>query len=119
ATVSTGLTDPMAMVSIASALRGIPLDDYTFIQYPVVEYAPDPNKLAPVAESWALIAEALENNQPIDVGDDEVEETETPEPTDTPSPTETPDSEQVVLPDYLQGSNADDSAGCTPAEGLF
>lgn len=118
-TVSTGLADPMAMVSIASALRGIPLDDYAFIQFPAVDYAPDPNKLAPVPESWDLIAEALANNQPLDLGDEDPDATETPSPTDTPEPTDTPDPNQVVLPDYLRGSNADDAAGCAPADGLF
>ncbi|MGO3904576.1 MAG: LCP family protein, partial [Microbacterium gubbeenense] len=118
AQVSTGLTDPMAMVSIAGALRGIPLEDYAFIQFPAADSPADHNRLIPVTESWELIAQALEQNQPILLGEDETEATETPSPTDTPEPTIDPT--KVALPEYLRGSNADDAGvGCEPAEGLF
>ena len=120
ATLSTGLTDnPMTLVSLASALRGIPLEDYAFIQFPAMDYAPDPNRVAPIPEAWDLIYQALERNQPLDLGDD-VEPTETPGPVETPSPTETPDPEKIPLPEYLRGSNADQGgAACAPDAGLF
>ncbi|MGO3662501.1 LCP family protein [Microbacterium gubbeenense] len=118
AQVSTGLTDPMAMVSIAGALRGIPLEDYAFIQFPAADSPADPNRLIPVTESWDLIAQALEQNQPILLGEDDPPATETPAPTDTPEPTTDPT--KVALPEYLRGSNANDpGVGCEPADGLF
>ena len=120
ATLSTGLTDnPMTLVSLASALRGIPLEDYAFIQFPAMDYAPNPNRVAPIPEAWDLIYQALERNQPIDLGEDG-ESTATPSPTETPSPTDTPNPTEVPLPEYLRGSNADQGGSeCTPDTGLF
>ena len=123
ATVSSGLADPMALVSIASALRGIPVSDYTFIQFPAAD---DPNnryRIIPVMETWNLIADALEKNQVIELGDEDPEEEPTPSPTpgvsETPSVEETPD-DRVKIPGYLRGSNASNNAGnCGTPEGLF
>lgn len=131
ATLSSGLTNPMAMVSIANAIAGVSPEDYTFLQFPAIDYAPDPNRVAPDEYTWELIRTALENNQPIDLSG----EGETPAPTDpaqpvdptqptepadpaeahTPSPAPT---EQVALPDSVRGSNADE-ARCSNQETLF
>lgn len=120
ATLSTGLSDnPMTLVSLANALRGIPLEDYAFIQFPATDYAPDPNRVAPIPEAWDLIYQALERNQPLDLGGG-IEPTESPGPVETPSPTDTPDPTKVPLPEYLRGSNADQGGSeCTPDAGLF
>jgi len=121
AQVSSGIANPSAMVSIASALRGIPIEDYTFIQFPAMDDPADRNRILPVMETWNLIAEALEKNQVIELGEEEPAEEPTEEPTPTDSATPTPpDDERVTIPGYLRGSNASNNAGnCGTPEGLF
>src|SRR5690606_2715204 len=121
AQVSSGIANPSAMVSIASALRGIPIEDYTFIQFPAMDDPADTNRILPVMETWNLIAEALEKNQVIELGEEEPAEEPTEEPTPTDSATPTPpDDERVTIPGYLRGSNASNNAGnCGTPEGLF
>lgn len=119
AQLSSGLADPMAMVSIGAALRGIPVEDYTFIQFPAMDDPADTNRLLPVMDTWNLIADALAKNQVIELGEEEP--TEEPTPTDTPSPSvePTPD-DRVSIPGYLRGSNASNNAGnCGTPEALF
>ncbi|WP_221585085.1 LCP family protein [Microbacterium sp. G2-8] len=117
ATVSTGLTDPMAMVQIASAASSVPLADYAFIQFPAIDYAPDPNKVAPDEAAWEQVRAALEANQPLDLGTPEP--TETPAPTDDVAPTPTPTPTTVPLPSNLSGSNADQATCSNQESALF
>ena len=124
AQLSSGLVDPMALVSIASALRGIPVADYTFIQFPAMDDPADRNRILPVMETWNLIADALEKNQVIELGEDAPVDEPTAEPTpsdtQTPSASPTPGDERVTIPGYLRGSNASNNAGnCGTPEGLF
>jgi LCP family protein required for cell wall assembly len=120
AQVSSGIANPMALVSIAGALRGIPIEDYTFIQFPAMDDPADTNRLLPVMDTWSLIAEALEKNQVIELGDDEPTAEPTPDATETPTVEPTPGEERVTIPGYLRGSNAANNAGtCGTPEGLF
>ncbi|GGF47792.1 hypothetical protein GCM10010922_24540 [Microbacterium sorbitolivorans] len=120
AQVSSGITNPMALVSIAGALQGIPTEDYTFIQFPAMDDPADSNRILPVMDTWNLIADALEKNQVIELGEDEPTATPTPSPSETPTVSPSPDDERVTIPGYLRGSNASNNAGnCGTPEGLF
>lgn len=117
ATVSSGLTDPMAMVEIASALRSVPVEDYEFIQFPAVDYALDANRVAPDEETWQQIMAAFDANQSL-LAQEDPAATETPVPEETVSPTETPAPGQVELPSNIKGSNANEDL-CSNQEALF
>ena len=122
AQVSSGLADPSALVSIAGALRGIPVSDYTFIQFPAMDDPADHNRLLPVMDTWQLITDALEKNQVIDLGDDEDSDAPKPKPSRSPRPSAspTPDDDRIKIPGYLRGSNASNNAGnCGEQQGLF
>lgn len=123
ATLSSGLTsDPMALVSIARAVSGVPTSDYAFIQMPALDYPADANKVIQDESAWAQISAALEANQPIVVGEEpepDATDEPTPDPTVEPTGTPTPNPTQVPLPGNLSGSNADDEVSCGTQEGLF
>ncbi|MDN3310169.1 LCP family protein [Microbacterium oryzae] len=111
---SSSLTNPVTLVQIAMAAKDVPLDEFTFVQYPVVSDPYDVNRVAPDYASAEALWAALEENVPLELtgdtgggavlaeGEDGAEtpapedtatpvETEAPsDPSATPSPTETP-----------------------------
>ncbi|WP_156760794.1 LCP family glycopolymer transferase [Microbacterium karelineae] len=123
ATLSSGLTnDPMALVSIASALSGVPTQEYAFIQMPALDYPADPNRVIQDEASWAQIFEALAANQPIIVEEEPepgATDEPTPDPTVEPTGSPTPNPTEIPLPSNLSGSNADDEIDCGSQEVLF
>lgn len=117
---SSGLKDPMTIVSMARTLAGIPLEDYAFIQFPATAYEPDPNKVSPDMAAWEVIMQKFDDNEPIILNEEEPEATETPSPADTPEPTDPQSPTQAPLPSNLRGSNANDGAAdCLADTGLF
>ncbi|WP_456286784.1 LCP family protein [Microbacterium sp. JZ70] len=95
---SSSLTNPVTLVQIAMAAKDVPLQDFTFVQYPVVDDPYDSNRVAPDYASAEALWAALEQNVPLQITGDtgggailaEGEEgAETPAPEDTQAPVET------------------------------
>ncbi|WP_051172799.1 LCP family protein [Microbacterium indicum] len=118
-TVSSGLSNPLTLVQIAGALSSVSLSDYAFIQLPVVDYAPNPNKVAIDQTSWDQVKAALDANQPITFDDPSATETPAPaDPTAEPTP-EATDPSTVTLPSNLSGSTADQQTATCGTQSLF
>ncbi len=65
---STSLTSPVEAVNIAQALRGVPLNDISFVSYPVSPNPLDPFvTVVPDEEAAGYLWTALANNQSIEV----------------------------------------------------
>lgn len=116
--LSSNISNVTALASMAWTLRNVDTDQIAFVRYPVVSYAPDPNKVAPDYTSAAVLMDAIAGDKGIaftqnsDNGvtvDAQVAE-ETPLPADSPStPTATPTvapKEIVVLPENAVGQIA-------------
>lgn len=116
-TLDDALAKPSTMVSIASALKDVPTSEYEFIQFPYVDYAPNPNKVAPDTYTWEQIKAALDAGQSV-IADDTATEEPTDEPTETPTVDPTTDPNQIVLPSNIRGSSADE-ATCSNSGTMF
>ncbi|QGU28885.1 LytR family transcriptional regulator [Microbacterium oryzae] len=95
---SSSLTNPVTLVQIAMAAKDVPLNEFTFVQYPVVDDPYDVNRVAPDYASAEALWAALEQNVPLELTGDtgggailaEGEDgTQTPAPEDTGAPVET------------------------------
>jgi LCP family protein required for cell wall assembly len=122
---TTTLTNPMTLVQIALAVRDVPFDEITFVQYPTGAAPSDPNRVVPNYTAAAPLWQALAENRPIEltgpVGanggvveaspspspEQPAPDPEASEPTDgaEPQPEETP-SDAVQLPGSISGSTA-------------
>ncbi|WES64092.1 LCP family protein [Microbacter sp. GSS18] len=123
-TPSQSLTNPMTLVQVALAVKDVPFDEIVFVQYPVVEYAPDPNRVAPNYDAAKQLWAALRANSQLAVTSDPnntggvvtVTPTETPRPQPSPTGTPTPGAteapapadEVVELPSTIPGTTAAD-----------
>jgi hypothetical protein len=114
-TLDDALAKPSTMVSIASALKDVPTSEYEFIQFPYVDYAPNPNKVAPDTSSWQQIKAALDAGQSVIAQEDPTVD-ETAEPDPTVDATTAPN--QVVLPGNIRGSSANE-ATCSNSGTIF
>lgn len=111
------LANPLRIVQLALAVKQVPFDQIVFIQYPVLTDPNDPNKVVPDHDAARDIWDALAANKPIELTGDagsnggvvDVTPTEEPAPAPTadPSATVAPADEPVVLPENVNGSNAD------------
>lgn len=119
--LSSRLQDPSTMVSIAAALRTIPLERVTFLQYPVDEVD---GGLVPRTDDADILFTALAADQPITVSGGLGQASEpddspgTPSPAETPAPSDTPGaapspsgtpspgSAPVELPETISGQTA-------------
>lgn len=101
-TLSSSLTNLNTMVSIASALKDIPLENIVFLQVPSRGGLPAPysGRVAPVYEKANILFEKLQKDLPVGVGSNkgpgavvDPSETAKPKPTTsgTPEPTPTDD----------------------------
>lgn len=127
-TLSTSLNNVTTMVSIAKALKDIPLDRVSFVQYPT--YSAD-GGLLPSEDDAAVLMQAVAADQPVVAastgagseatgtpGQDGGGQTETPEATDAPTDAapSTDPTVPVALPPSISGQTAADqtcSAGRT------
>ena len=64
-TPSTSLTNPMTLVQIALAVKDVPFDDITFVQFPVNADPSDPNRVVPNKTAAEVLWTALEANQQL------------------------------------------------------
>lgn len=120
-TPTTSIANPTTLMQIALAVRGVSFEDIAFVQYPVVAYPADHNRV--IANPYAAEAlwTALKANQPLVLtggkGQGAVEATPapgatTPAPgTTTPAPTggaSAAPAPAATLPPGVTGSNAAD-----------
>lgn len=95
--LSTSLSRADTMISIAAALRDIPLDRVVFTQYPT-SYTPDYVGVVPRVADAALLIDAIARDVPVEVqgvgggavGGEKVVETPKPSTTAPPKPSTTP-----------------------------
>lgn len=127
-TPSQSLADPLRLAQLGYTLKDVPLDDVTFVQFPVVDDPDDTNRVIPDEAAAAVLWDALARNAPLTLtgeaganGGVEIDPAQ-PQPTPvetTPAPdatTATPAPEVVELPANVSGSKAD-HATCTVGNG--
>ena len=120
-TPTTSLTNPLTLVQLALAVKGVGFDDIAFIQYPTVAAPSDHNRVAPNYDAasvlWAAIAanKQLKLTGAVGANGSQVEvkptaptapvATPTPGSTATPTPAATTPADQIaVLPPSISGS---------------
>lgn len=105
------LANPLTLVQIALAVKDVPFEDITFIQYPTVQASSDANRVQPNHAAATALWDALASNRPLEItggvalngGAVEVP-SETDAAPDTAAPS--PNTEAAVLPPSISGSNA-------------
>jgi len=131
--LSDTLASPTTLVSIALALKSVPLSDFVFLQYPAMTDPDNPNRVVPEPDGVSALKQALAADVPVvltgHTGDGTVSATATPTPTPAPSsaatapatpttpatgstPSPTPSSTDVALPSDVTGQTADEQT-CT------
>ena len=117
---STTLANPMMIAQIALAVKDIPFNDITFLQYPVRADANDPNRVVPISSAADTLFEAIAANQPLQITHENSkydgvvvqESAEQEVPAATPAPTESaaapvPAGTAVALPSSIKGTTAE------------
>jgi LCP family protein required for cell wall assembly len=116
-TLSSSLTDLNTMVSIASALKNVPLEKITFLQVPAHGGLPAPysGRVAPNADQAAILFQKLVNDEPIVINHANTGSGAIVDPSSTPTPTPTPTKSGAPVPtptpsdtslDWARGTNA-------------
>ncbi|MBF4551405.1 MULTISPECIES: LCP family protein [unclassified Pseudoclavibacter] len=105
-TMSSSLTDPNTLVSMAMALSQVPLDKITFVQLPTAAY--DSARVQPLEPDASAMWELLRTDQSLEVAG-------APEPTETPA-----DPSATVSIDPATGWEIDPTTGfpIDPATGI-
>jgi LCP family protein required for cell wall assembly len=124
---SDTLTNPKTLVQIALALKGIDLSNVVFLQYPVVDYPLDRNRVIPNPVAAQALGAALLADQPVKLSGKtgigaSLAPSSTPSPSETPSTapsassspgsaspspgTSTPSPTPVTLPSTVTGQTA-------------
>ncbi|MFT4234378.1 MAG: LCP family protein [Microbacterium sp.] len=96
---TSSLTDPVTLARMAMAVADVPLDEFVFVQYPVLEDPSNANHVIPDTASAETLFDAIEANEPITLtagtGSNgavvEGEDGATSTPTDTATEPETTD----------------------------
>jgi LCP family protein required for cell wall assembly len=71
-TLSTSLSSPDTLVSLALSLNGLSPADIVFVQYPVVDDPDQYGRVVPAEADAAVLEAALQSDQKFTVGDDAV-----------------------------------------------
>lgn len=116
---NTRLSNPVTLVQIALAVKDVPFDDITFLQYPVVGDPADANRVVPNKTAAATLWQLLATNDKLVVtgqagsngGVVVATPTAAPAAPATPAPTATADAAATpepvaTLPSSINGSNA-------------
>jgi LCP family protein required for cell wall assembly len=118
-TPSESLVNPLRIMQLALAAKDVPLDDVTFVQFPVFDDPVNPNHVIPDTDAATALWEALETNQPLEVTGDagsgviEASPASPQPPVATAAPeasasaTPAPTDVAVALPSNVSGSKAD------------
>ncbi len=119
--LSDTLDSPTTLVSIALALKSVPLTDFVFVQYPSMTDPDDVNRVVPEPTGVAALQQALTSDTPIQLTGTTGAATEaapsTPAATPTPAATApaatptatatpTPAATSVALPSTVTGQTA-------------
>ncbi|MCL2794253.1 MAG: LCP family protein [Microbacteriaceae bacterium] len=64
-TLSDTMRNPRTIAEMALALKGIPMSQITFVQYPVVTDPTNVNRVVPDAAEGAVLANAIRNDLPV------------------------------------------------------
>lgn len=113
---SDKLSNPLTMTQLALALRGVPFDDFVFVQYPNVTDPDNRNKVVPDKAAAAPLWDALVAGDPISLSGDVAShsgvELNTPAPSSPPSTPATPGATaapevRVTLPPEISGQSVD------------
>lgn len=124
-TLSDTMRSTQTMVGMALALKGIPLSQITFVQYPVVADPTNPNRVVPDSTEAPALAQAIQQDLPVSLsgstgrgtvlagGSSTATSTPTSTPTATASPTapasgsgSTPSPTSVALGQNATGQTA-------------
>jgi LCP family protein required for cell wall assembly len=90
-TLSSSLSSPDTLVSLALALRDLTPADIVFVQYPVVDDPDQPGRVIPAESDAAVLEAALQADQKFTLGDQSEGRGSTTDDTAVPAPdTETP-----------------------------
>ena len=120
-TPSESLVNPLRIMQLALAVKSVPFEDITFVQYPVLTDPDNAQKVIPDPQSAAALWDALAQNRPIQLSgkagsnggvidvtptSPPVAVTPTPDGTTTATPAPVPTDDAIVLPENVNGSNA-------------
>lgn len=112
--LSNSLLDPTRLVAIAQALRGIPLENITFVQHPNA-YVPGGGGVATEPVAAKALYSALQKDQPLTLsggtGGSIVDESASP--SSTPSPSSSSTAKPSSTPSSTPGSSPSSSASST------
>jgi LCP family protein required for cell wall assembly len=124
-TPTKSLTNPLTLVQLALAVKGVSFDDIAFVQYPTVAAPSDRNRVAPNEGAAAVLWQAIAANKQLKLtgavgaNGSQVKVTPAPAaPTTAPTPgstattTPTNPSDVAVLPSSISGSTVTDET-CT------
>lgn len=64
-TLSDTLASPTTLVSIALALKSVPLSDFVFVQYPAMSDPSNPNRVVPAPSGVDALKQALTTDTPV------------------------------------------------------
>jgi LCP family protein required for cell wall assembly len=122
--LSTSLNHLDTMVSMALALKDIPLSSVVFVQYPT-GYSADLGSITPRTADAAILMDAIARDVPVivqkvgdgAVGGEVVTQTPTPAPTGSATPSASPTTGEVVtLPPTITGQTAGEQT-CSAGSG--
>lgn len=104
---SAELANPMRLAQLAVAMRGVPFDEFLFLQLPTLADPADADRVVVNSTAAATMWEAIRAGQSMQItgkasNHGGVEVIETPSDSETPKPTPTP-TDRAVLSDQISG----------------
>ena len=122
-TPTTALANPATIVQLALAVKDMPLEEFTFVKYPVADAPWDKDRLVPLEDDAAILFQAIAENRPLVVQNDggeyggaviDGDEGSSPDPV-VPEPSSSPadnggSGDGVVLPPTVTGFTPADNA---------
>lgn len=123
-TPTTALANPATLVQLALAVKDVPLDEFTFVKYPVADAPWDKDRLIPLEDDAAVLFQAIADNRRLVVQNDGGEyggavitdpgTTSSASPSAVPEPSASTgtstDADEVLLPLTVTGFTPADNA---------
>ncbi|ROP75443.1 LytR family transcriptional attenuator [Frigoribacterium sp. PhB107] len=110
-TLSSSLSSPDTLVSLALALRNLTPADIVFVQYPVVDDPDQAGRVIPAESDAAVLEAALQADQKFTLGDEAVGRGSTVDESAAPAP-----APETPAPAATGTTGADDAGTTAPAE---
>ncbi len=114
-TLSDTLDSPTTLVSIALALKSVPLSAFVFLQYPSMTDPENTNRVVPEPTGVDALKQALASDTPVVLTGTTGSGTESATPAPTTSPSATPSATPTPTP--TPGAGSPSGAGSTSAGG--